>query len=100
MIRNETSSKKYNMKTIKLERGQLAWHEHDPPGSLTRSRGAIARPRFDQSPPREGWGSADRRPVLARHRDLRLLTGRGTCEMPRVPCDRDARLSALLPWRF
>jgi hypothetical protein len=29
---------------------------------------ARSRPSFDQLPPREGWRSADRRPVLARHR--------------------------------
>ena len=51
--------------------------------------------------PVRGGRSADRRPVLARHRLARRhAAGRGACEAPRVPCDRDARLSALHPWRF
>jgi len=62
---------------------------------------AQSRPGFEPCPPREGWGSADRRPVLARHRWPACEAGRGACEAPRRPLRSGRRASRRsTPWRF
>src|SRR5262249_11119472 len=54
------------------------------------------RPRLRRAGPTpniEGWGSADRRPVLARHRWPACEAGRGACEAPRRPLRSGRRAS-------
>ena len=72
---------------------------------------AQSRPGFANfSHPERGGRSADRRPVLARHRwpaashkhrGLRHAAGRGACEAPRRPLRSGRRASRRsFPWRF
>ena len=63
------------------------------PHAPSRSRDAIAPGVCNFSHPMRGGRSADRRPVLARHRGLQNAAGRGTCEAPRRPLRSGRRAS-------
>jgi hypothetical protein len=89
-------------------RGDHPLHDVKQPDTFSRRVGARG---MSKTPPQnEGWRSADRRPVLARHRwpaashkhlSLRHAAGRGACEAPRAPLRSGTRASRRsFPWRF
>jgi hypothetical protein len=90
-------------------RGHCSLHDVKQPDTFSR---CVRTRGMSTFPPREGWRSADRRPVLARHRwpaashkecqqPLRHAAGRGACEAPRRPLRSGRRASRRsTPWRF